>query len=300
MKIHTPSFLFGMLVIIVIAVPVFLQRPSSTPAVESPTQVSNANFKINAKTEEAATPPTGDFIPSISVDSRGRVGIGTTSPKSIFEVSQEDSTQINAKSYSNSQHASFRGIRARGSATTSLAVNSGDTLVNFAGAGYDGRSFTSNQAKIHISASENWNQSSRGTNMSFYTTENGTKQQELAMTINHDGNVSLENDLKVKGDIQVNGELSSSQNISTDGQLSAGDVSSENNVRADNTVYANTRLQIGRSENDKNPDCNAQNEGSIIYTRDSSSGNGVLAVCRFHKKDSNFFWREISTEQAEF
>jgi hypothetical protein len=84
------------------------------------------------------------------------------------------------------------GRRARGNEAAPAAVLSGDNLFRIGADGYDGSSFHGfARGEISFHATENWTAAATGTNMQFYTTQNGTSGRLSRVLIDHNGNFGI-------------------------------------------------------------------------------------------------------------
>jgi hypothetical protein len=108
----------------------------------------------------------------------GNVGIGTTAPASMLEVSQSGSTNpmLYTTLYGNTLNVnSVVGRAARGTSASPTAVQTGDTIAGLAARGYGATGFASGgRGTISIYAAENWTDSVQGTYITFSTTPIGS------------------------------------------------------------------------------------------------------------------------------
>ena len=130
------------------------------------------------------------------VGSNGNVGIGTTTPLSGLEVSNAlspgGSTSTTLTTYLNAfGGSSIVGQRARGTAAAPTAVQNGDGLLELNTRGYNGTGFAQGAAAIAMGTSENWTNTAQGTQISFWTTANGTATPGTRMRIAASGNVGI-------------------------------------------------------------------------------------------------------------
>jgi len=140
-------------------------------------------------TWESDTPP-------LIVKNDGNVGIGTASPISKLEISDENKKVIYFSSgYGDSQNDSspmFIGRKARGTASEPSAVQSEDLLSYFGAKGYDGTSWDFlSTGGVSVVASENHTGASKGTYIKFLTTPNGSATKSTRMVIDNYGNVGI-------------------------------------------------------------------------------------------------------------
>lgn len=124
-----------------------------------------------------------------------KVGVGTNSPTLNLEVVSEGGSQtaIAAVTHGNTSGGGFLTRTSRGSKTSPLAVQNGDTLGVFTAQGYGATGWSSfGRARVQMIATENWNDTQQGAALLFETTANGTVAGSTErMRINHDGNVGI-------------------------------------------------------------------------------------------------------------
>src|SRR6185436_6509107 len=108
----------------------------------------------------------------------GNIGIGTTSPSALLEVSNVipgGPANMWMTSYTNAVNPYYMARRARGTAAAPLAVLNGDALAGFYGEGYDGTAFGGGFAGgMTVQAAQSWTNAAHGTQISFTTTPNGS------------------------------------------------------------------------------------------------------------------------------
>ena len=84
--------------------------------------------------EDSANPDSTPFVVSAS----GLVGIGTTSPSAQLDV-RSTTTQVNVKRFSDNASPSFLAIvKSRGTESSPVTANNGDSILALQGYGYDG------------------------------------------------------------------------------------------------------------------------------------------------------------------
>ena len=113
----------------------------------------------------------------------------------IWNLSSSISRVLNMITWGAGSSSRFKGTFARGSISAATAAQSGDTLVRFSGAGYDGVTSIQNAAtsvELRFVSSELQSNSSHGTQIEFYTTPTGTTTLTKVMTLGNDGNVNIE------------------------------------------------------------------------------------------------------------
>jgi hypothetical protein len=131
------------------------------------------------------------------VTSPGNIGIGTTSPSAILDVSNaliptSSVASVAATTYgSNFLGPEMVGRKARGTPVAPTAVQNGDALAIWGGKGYGATGFSTISSGISMQASENWTDAAQGTFMNFTTTPVGTTQPAVRMTITNSGSVGV-------------------------------------------------------------------------------------------------------------
>ena len=147
---------------------------------------------------EISTTPIGTttLLQRLVVLDSGNVGIGTAAPLSIFHTSvtseTDGATRWLGDSYSTTQPAGFIGRRARGTAGSPTAAQSGDYLTSIAGRGYGATTFGSTSTgSFNLQATENFTDSAKGTKATIRTTDNGSTTQSDKVTVLGNGNVGI-------------------------------------------------------------------------------------------------------------
>lgn len=137
-----------------------------------------------------------------------RLGVCTNTPAARFDAVSEDATaEIQASRFTNNAFgAGIIARKARGTQSSPLAVNGGDTLMGFGVRGYDGSAFTvNNRGAIRFRATSNWTGSSTGVKLDFGVTPDGstTRLNELFYLDGTEcvvNNLSLDYDFRVESD----------------------------------------------------------------------------------------------------
>ena len=165
------------------------------------------------------------------VTSAGNIGIGTTSPGAVLDVSNAlipalGNANIAATSYgANSFGSEIFGRKARGTAAAPSAVLNNDALAIWGGKGYGATGFSTISSGISVHAAENWTDTAQGTLMNFTTTPTGTTQPAVRMTVSPNGNVG----------------------IGVFGPQAGLEVSNANNASGAGMIYATTFTNAGTS-----------------------------------------------------
>ena len=165
---------------------------------------STHEYRIN---NIARVSPGGAFNGSINfmiggssrffVGSNGTIGIGTTVPSALLDVSNGASTvpfaTVTATTYVNTGQGSlFVGRKARGTAAAPAAVVNGDVLAGVLGRGHGATNFNgTGNGGMFVRAAENWTDTAQGTSIGFNTTSVGTTVPLTRMTLSSSGNLGI-------------------------------------------------------------------------------------------------------------
>lgn len=131
------------------------------------------------------------FTETMRVKGNGRVGIGTTTPTTGFQLAGTTSTQtelnINAP---NSAIATLSFARSGGTLAAPTATGNAQNLgwINFNG--YNGTSYQTSSS-IRSLTNETWSSTARGSYLSFHTTNAGTTTMTERLRIDDDGSVGI-------------------------------------------------------------------------------------------------------------
>ncbi|MGH7092721.1 MAG: hypothetical protein ACREFB_04215 [Stellaceae bacterium] len=153
----------------------------------------------------ATTLPGGGIITS-----GGLIGVGTSSPTAPLVVDsslnplaagfgsliiQGDSNKERVDVYSAGANPgpAFQGKGFGGTVASPTATTAGTAIFILGGSGYDGSAFvTPNPAIITMRADDNWSGTDTGTNISFYTTLDGTYATQVQrLFIGNDGKIGI-------------------------------------------------------------------------------------------------------------
>ena len=163
---------------------------------------STHEYRIN---NIARVSPGGAFNGSINfmlggaskfiVASNGNIGIGTTSPSALLEVSNAvpgGPANMWMTSYTNSIGPYYMARRARGTPAAPTAVQTGDGLAGFYGEGYGTTAFGSGFAGgMTVQAAQNWTDTAHGTALTFTTTPINATAPATRMTLDATGNLGI-------------------------------------------------------------------------------------------------------------
>jgi hypothetical protein len=140
----------------------------------------------------------------------GDVGIGISNPQVKLHIGKDTNSVIFNQVASNNANIQSGIIigRSRGSISTPLGLQNGDSFGEFGFIGHDGTSFDEPSAGIRAEATENFTSTNHGAKLLFSTTSNGTSSGAERMVIDHNGNVGIgtitpNNTLHVNGTFQL-------------------------------------------------------------------------------------------------
>jgi hypothetical protein len=131
------------------------------------------------------------------VTSFGNIGIGTTSPSAILDVSNALIPAAGASSFfetsygANSLGSGMIGRKARGTGAAPLATLAGDLLTFWGGNGYGTTGFGNGNSGIIVQATENFTDAAQGTQMVFSTTPNGANLPLARMSVKSNGSIGM-------------------------------------------------------------------------------------------------------------
>jgi hypothetical protein len=89
----------------------------------------------------------------------------------------------------------FSGLRSLGTPAAPTAVLANTPLAVIYGDGYNGSAFSNNGALIALNANENFTSIANGTNIEFYTTNNGNVSPNKRLIVTHNGRVGIGTDV---------------------------------------------------------------------------------------------------------
>lgn len=89
------------------------------------------------------------------------------------------------------QVPSISGIRVQNTLASPQTLTSGSNLLTVGGKGYNGSTVTGDRVGMLFTATQAWNGSANGTDISFFTTPNNSVSPGIRMKIAHDGKVGI-------------------------------------------------------------------------------------------------------------
>ena len=177
-----------------------------TPACSSTTRTAKLaqfqgfnNFTHEYRINNIATTPSINFMTSslsrFMVASNGNIGIGTTTPSALLEVSNAvpgGPANMWMTSYTNAINPYYSARRARGTFAAPAAVQTGDGLAGFYGTGRGTSAFGNTFAGgMTVQAAQNWTNTAQGTALTFTTTSIDTTTAATRMTLASNGNLGI-------------------------------------------------------------------------------------------------------------
>ena len=125
----------------------------------------------------------------------GNIGIGTTSPSALLEVSNAipgGPANMFITSFTNAIGPYYMARRSRGTAGAPTAVQSGDGLGGFFGEGYGTTAFGSGFAGgVTVQAAQTWTDTGHGTALTFTNTPINSTTAATRMTLDASGNLGI-------------------------------------------------------------------------------------------------------------
>ncbi len=127
----------------------------------------------------------------------GNIGIGTTSPSAILDVSNAAIPAAGAASFfetsygANGLGSAMIGRKARGTGAAPSATLAGDLLTFWGGNGYGTTGFGNGNTGIIIQATENFTDAAQGTQMVLSTTPNGANLPLARMSVKSNGTIGM-------------------------------------------------------------------------------------------------------------
>jgi hypothetical protein len=129
------------------------------------------------------------------VGSNGNIGIGTTSPSALLEVSNAvpgGPANMWMTSFTNAINPYYMARRSRGTPGAPTAVQNGDGLAGFYGEGYGTTAFGSGFAGgMTVQAAQNWTDTAHGTALRFMNTPIDSTTSATRMTLDASGNLGI-------------------------------------------------------------------------------------------------------------
>ena len=100
----------------------------------------------------------------------------------------------------------FFGLAHNGPMNAPTATANGDTLARYGAGGHTGEAFWWATGLMRMNATENWTPSANGTQIQFWTTQNGTTDTVRRMVLDHNGHLGI-NTLTPVDRLHVNGDI---------------------------------------------------------------------------------------------
>lgn len=148
------------------------------------TQTGTGNALV---VEDDTNPDSTPFV----VNSGGNVGIGTSSPTQLLDISANGTALVLLSRYStNSSEAAYTVRKARGTDSSPSIVASGDTLVSYNFQGYDGASFL-NAARIIAQVDGTPGTNDMPGRLVFSTTADGSSSPTERLRIDSAGDIDM-------------------------------------------------------------------------------------------------------------
>lgn len=208
----------------------------------------------------ANTGSTGTTLQSLTEKMRltyaGRLGLGTTTPDSEFEISGETQNIELILSGYNGRKAVFAGRSANGTEASPTASAANDILAEFAGQGYGATGFApSTTAGIRVIAEETFDDSGYGSQLLFRTTPNNSTTLTSRMIIMADGNVGIGDTSPAalftvgNGDLfQVNssGAIAAATGVVSSGTITFSGLSTGVVINSSGTLSSTAQLSANR------------------------------------------------------
>ncbi len=175
------------------------------------------------------------------IDTSGKVGIGTTTPTSIFHVLATSGSPLVFEGVSSSSSI-ITTKHSNGTISAKTALASGDSLGGIAGMGYGATSYPAfSTTSIRFNAEENFTDTAMGTYMRFLTTALGSSSSQERMRINASGNVGIGTTTPAYS-VDVTSTASNRINIQTENSAVFGATSySSKGSQWSGTVFARAR-----------------------------------------------------------
>ena len=188
---------------------------------------STHEYRIN---NIARVSPGGAFNGSINfmqggvskflVAPNGNIGIGTLSPQGSLELSRSGSNAVLLETVYTNGNANANAFSiarlANGSPAAPSAVQAGNIIGAWVGAGYGATQFGNPTAGMAAIAQENWTDTAQGSSTGFFSTAIGSNQAQLHMAVLASGNVGI-------GDLSSPGSTPAADRLQVFGDIRVGD-----------------------------------------------------------------------------
>jgi hypothetical protein len=196
--------------------PIVLPGDPTTGLHAVPRQWLDNNYSNNTQGDARWVNVGGDtmtgslIVTALTVVGRGAATAAPPSVNTDLQIvgrASGGSTALTLESYAGGTQVIQR--RANGTAASPLAIASGDALMSFRTAGYDGSAWTVEQISVSTFADEAWTSTAQGRRTSLWTVPNGTGAHVERLRIDNAGIVMIGQTATVGTAIlQVNGGLS--------------------------------------------------------------------------------------------
>jgi hypothetical protein len=157
-------------------------------------------YRINNVAKNGASQFNGSInfmlggVSKFLVAPTGNIGIGTTSPSALLEVSNALTgvpSNVWVTSYTNAVGPYYLARRSRGTGAAPTAAQNGDGLSGLFGQGYGTTQFGPGNGSIVIQAAQNFTDTQQGTAITFSTTPINSTTSATRMTLDATGNLGI-------------------------------------------------------------------------------------------------------------
>jgi hypothetical protein len=201
------------------------------------------------------------------------------------------SNQLSVQAFS-AQRPTFSGFHSTGTTLPRTATLSGRMLVGLQGYGYTGSAFNTNpNAAIEMRATQDFSAFQQGTDISFFTTSNGSTTSFERMRISNNGNLGI-------GTSNPNGNLSFSNTNNNRKILLYEDANNENQFMGFGVNAQTLRYQIPSLSNSHVFYAGTSTTNSNELMRITGIGNVGIGVFPSAKLEVNGFTKLGSTAPA--
>lgn len=249
------------------------QGPAGSPDTQSDilsklaTRADGALFAIQQGPTEAASAiklavKNASGVQMVNFTAEGKIGIGTVSPASNVEVDVDGGPNAELKlkvASSSGGTPVFYGSRSGGSLAIPAPTPSGKALFWLGSTGYTPSGWTSAlSGLVGFHASENWTDTSTGTELRFATTAKGTIARVERMRLTDNGNLGI-------------GTTNPSQKLDVAGTIKATAFIGDGSQL--------TNLPVNSSSPGGKPVCNTTSRGTFWVTQGAAGVKDTVEVC---------------------